>query len=435
MTRRILICTLGNSPQIATETADALMHDAERPWWPTLIELITTSEGLTNAARELLKPDGWLTSLFAEGAPPVHIYVPRRNSDGAERPFVVTWAGGWHAAAAIAGLPSDIMTDVATATDTEIMGDLIKNRIWEWTRQAGTQVHVSIAGGRKTMSAHALLSLALVGRPIDGASHVLVEPEFEGLPDFWHRRQGKLLNSRSERRVPPAERVPPSHKPANVSVTLVRVPTPILPDIEKPDRDYLGRMKLSVVAKQIEACNRFLSSPQVIFDDNENKIVVNGIEASLTQTTYALLRFLAAARKGAWGESGEGWVSIDWLMTQAAGGNDLIGNHMVPIITNAYGGTGRKTTGNKDFESWLSLRESLKTLVGGQVTKASRPKWNSIKDDLRDLFGSYTDPEKDLTKAFGPWLAKALLNRPRSRFRLGCDASAIRIMKSRLADL
>ncbi|MCX7865126.1 MAG: CRISPR-associated ring nuclease, partial [Novosphingobium sp.] len=49
-----------------------------------------------------------------------------------------------------------------------------------------TQLHVSLAGGRKTMSALVCQALSLLGRAQDCLSHVLIEPAaLENDPDFW----------------------------------------------------------------------------------------------------------------------------------------------------------------------------------------------------------------------------------------------------------
>lgn len=54
------------------------------------------------------------------------------------------------------------------------------------TANPESAVHVSLAGGRKTMSYIAGLALSLVARPQDKLSHVLVSPEaFERRPAFW----------------------------------------------------------------------------------------------------------------------------------------------------------------------------------------------------------------------------------------------------------
>jgi CRISPR-associated protein NE0113 (Cas_NE0113) len=56
----------------------------------------------------------------------------------------------------------------------------------EITADQNSSLHVSIAGGRKTMGFYLGYALSLFGRAQDRLSHVLVSPQFETLPEFFY---------------------------------------------------------------------------------------------------------------------------------------------------------------------------------------------------------------------------------------------------------
>ena len=58
----------------------------------------------------------------------------------------------------------------------------------------GTELHVSIAGGRKTMSALLFSCMSLLGREQDKVYHELLLPALEGgvTPTFYYPKRGKL---------------------------------------------------------------------------------------------------------------------------------------------------------------------------------------------------------------------------------------------------
>jgi len=61
---------------------------------------------------------------------------------------------------------------------------LCLEELFTWTADPDRQLIVSIAGGRKTMSACLMVAASLYARDGDRICHVLVSPEFERHPDF-----------------------------------------------------------------------------------------------------------------------------------------------------------------------------------------------------------------------------------------------------------
>jgi CRISPR-associated protein (TIGR02584 family) len=168
--RRILLAVTGLSPQIVTETlyALAVKPGEHRPWVPTEVHLITTARGAENARLQLLHPDtGWFQRLVADyGLPKVRfreedIHLIRRPD----------------------GSPLD---DIRDDADNRLAADTIAELVRVLSDDPESEIHASIAGGRKTMGFFLGYAMSLFGRPQDRMSHVLVSEPFEFSPHFFY---------------------------------------------------------------------------------------------------------------------------------------------------------------------------------------------------------------------------------------------------------
>lgn len=166
--RRILVAVTGLSPQIVTETIYGLAVAASVPFVPTEIHLITTRGGAEKARLGLLssKP-GWFHRLRHDYAlPPIRFDIDTIHT--------LTDADG---------APLD---DIRTQEDNACAADGITNLIRGFTADPESALHVSIAGGRKTMGFFLGYALSLYGRAQDKLSHVLVSPPFESSIGFYY---------------------------------------------------------------------------------------------------------------------------------------------------------------------------------------------------------------------------------------------------------
>jgi hypothetical protein len=78
------------------------------------------------------------------------------------------------------------LSDIRTLEDNQQAADVITEHVRMFTADPESCLHVSIAGGRKTMGFYAGYALSLFGRPQDRLSHVLVSPHYESHPDFYY---------------------------------------------------------------------------------------------------------------------------------------------------------------------------------------------------------------------------------------------------------
>lgn len=164
MNQTILLAVTGLTPQVVTETLYAL--HSQNGEMPTAIHILTTAEGYQRAKLTLIN-DGWLPRFYRDyGLPPPQF--------AEEHIHVLQQANG------------DALNDIRSQTDNQAMADGITEWIRTLTADPDTHLHVSIAGGRKTMGFYAGYALSLYGRSQDSLSHVLVAADYESHPQFYY---------------------------------------------------------------------------------------------------------------------------------------------------------------------------------------------------------------------------------------------------------
>jgi CRISPR-associated protein (TIGR02584 family) len=182
---RILLAVTGLSPQVVTETLYALAVEQAPPFVPTRIEVLTTEEGRQRALLQLLDPD--------RGAFPA--FCREFALDALAAAFDARSIG------VIEGRDGPV-ADIQSQDDNSAAADAIVERIRVLTADPQTALHVSIAGGRKTMGFLAGHALSLFGRPQDRLSHVLVAESFTTHSEFFYPpKRPRVLYDRMNRPV------------------------------------------------------------------------------------------------------------------------------------------------------------------------------------------------------------------------------------------
>ncbi|MDX8402341.1 MAG: CRISPR-associated ring nuclease Csm6, partial [Mariprofundaceae bacterium] len=172
--RRVLLSTAGLTPQVVTETLYALAVGGPRPFVPTEIHVFTTAEGADRVRLQLLSDDpGWFHRLRDEYALPSIRF-------SMETVHVVQGEGA-------------PLRDIHSPEENALMADAATSLVRELCADPNAAVHVSIAGGRKTMGYYLGYALSLFGRAQDRLSHVLVEPPFESHPEFFYPTRRKRV--------------------------------------------------------------------------------------------------------------------------------------------------------------------------------------------------------------------------------------------------
>ncbi|MFN6961387.1 MAG: CRISPR-associated ring nuclease Csm6 [Rhodocyclaceae bacterium] len=260
--RRILLAVTGLSPQVVTETLYALAH-AATPFLPTEIHLLTTLEGARLAKAALLHPDGGqfhalLADYPALGSPA----FPDTNI---------------HVITGPAGAP---LSDIRTPEENAAAADAITAQVAQLTRDENAALHVSIAGGRKTMGFYLGYAFSLYGRPQDRLSHVLVSAPFESHPEFFYPpARPKRLTTRDGRHIDTAEAV----------VTLAEIPVVLL-------RHGLPEGLLSGKAgygETVAALSESFAPPRLVIDLSARRVQCGQHDVDLTPALLAWLVFWA----------------------------------------------------------------------------------------------------------------------------------------------
>jgi CRISPR-associated protein (TIGR02584 family) len=263
--RRVLLVAMGLSPQIVTETHYALA--VKRGWTPTEIKIITTRRGADSAQRALLSDDpGWF----------------RRLSEEYRLPTIKFGIENIHI---IAGQDQTPLDDIVDDAANGAVADFITEKVRVITADPGASLHVSIAGGRKTMGFYMGYALSLFGRPQDRLSHVLISPPFESLPEFFYPaphtrviyREGQALDAK------------------NASVHLGDIPFVRLRD-RLPKRLLVGGASFS---EAVDEAQKALPPLSLRLEPTTQKVVAGGKAFDLEPMQFALYWMVAEKCKAA----------------------------------------------------------------------------------------------------------------------------------------
>jgi CRISPR-associated protein (TIGR02584 family) len=258
-----LVCISGLTPQVVTETLYA--HVREDPdAMPTEIHVLSTTEGIERARLTLLSDEpGWFHRLRRDYAmPPIRFDADCLHT--------------------LAGRDGKPLSDIRDASDNIAAADGITEWIRTFTEDENSRLHVSLAGGRKTLGFFAGYALSLYGRAQDRLSHVLVDPAFESHPEFFYPT--------------PYSRVifagPPDRKPMDTkdaAVTLADIPFVRLRQ-GLPDTLLKGRSSFS---QTVQAAQRILGPARLQLDLRNGRMTAGGQAVVLPPAELAFYAWLA----------------------------------------------------------------------------------------------------------------------------------------------
>lgn len=260
--KRILLAVSGLTPQIVTETLYALATNPEDSFVPTEVHLLTTTEGAVRAKLLLLSTDpGWFHRLCTE-----HglrgVAFPEQNI---------------HLLCGCDGRP---LKDIRTAEDNQWAADCITEQVRLLTSDPESALHVSLAGGRKTMGFYAGYALSLFGRPQDRLSHVLVQSDYEFAADFFYPSlKRRVIEGRDKRPLDAAE----------AQLMLADIPFVSMRH-GLPERLLEGESSYSEVVK---AANAAIGPAELVIDQRGCRIQAAGKVFAMGKSTLALLSIFA----------------------------------------------------------------------------------------------------------------------------------------------
>jgi CRISPR-associated protein (TIGR02584 family) len=264
--RRVLLAVSGLSPQIVTETIYALTQTSDAPWIPTEIHILTTTTGEQRARLSLFSKDkNWFAKLCSEYDLPniqfdaSHIHILRDSQ----------------------GLP---LSDIRSISDNSAAADAITAKVRELCADSRSAVHVSIAGGRKSMGFYVGYALSLYGRSQDRLSHVLVSDPYEHSLDFFYpTRHSCVLEARDGGMVDTKDAI----------VTLADIPFVSLRS-GLPEELLHGDASFN---ETVEAAREALAPPKLHINLHERYVVAGRKTFKLAPTAIAMLAVFARRKK------------------------------------------------------------------------------------------------------------------------------------------
>ncbi len=261
--RRILLCVTGLSPQIVTETLYALAIEHQPAFVPTEVHLLTTSEGAKLAQAALLHPDGGqFLTLFTEWS---QLSRPVMNTKTIH---------------IIAGPDGQPLADIRTPAENSAAADAIASVVRDLTRDPESAVHVSIAGGRKTMGFYLGYALSLYARPQDRLSHVLVSAPFESHHEFFYPpRQPRRLATRDGHHIDTAD----------ARVTLAEIPFVRLRH-GLPEALLQGEVRFS---EAVRAIQQSFAPPHLFIDLKQRQLICGNKSVPIKPQLLAWLAWWA----------------------------------------------------------------------------------------------------------------------------------------------
>lgn len=272
----ILICLCGLSPAVLTETVWAWVeeHPTEIP---DRVLVFTTTVGRQKIVEEVLESGVWKamirdlekkTGLRLDG---------KLNFGGASETINV--------------IPSKDCThdlsDVNSLEDHEAVADFFLERLRGFTENDQCRLIVSIAGGRKTMSALLYSVMNVLGRQRDRINHILVEPPWDQIRTFFYPGcEGPHLDSNG-------------FVLDSSEVNLQLAPIPFIPLRHLFEKEKLHRSgNYSQLVQSLQSRVVELSDdPKVEFRPLKQELLVNGLPVKTSAFEYAIMLLFAQCAK------------------------------------------------------------------------------------------------------------------------------------------
>ena len=355
--RTVFLSAVGLTPQVVTETLYVLAT-AERPFVPKEIHLLTTEEGrrrvelLLGPALQALAADLDCPGL-SEALKPEFVHVIR-------------------------GADGQTLADIDSHADNESAANAICSLVRSLTADPNTRLHVSLAGGRKTMSFLLGYALSLYGRPDDVLSHVLVNEPFQGNPDFFFPpRKARIFLGMGNRPVRSDE----------ARITLAEIPFVRLRQ-GIPNDLLAGTVSYGETVARVQ---RALASPRLHLDIDARRLKCQDIDVFLPPLLLAFYTcFIFRRRHGT-----------------PAGWRDLRAEEISGIYHSLHG---------IDNGRWERVSSALPRNQDGMKEYFEQKK-AALHKALRSYLGA----------AAGPYLLRAVGRRPLTKFELSLDTAAIKM--------
>ena len=270
--RTILIAGMGTSPAVLTNAVWALAH-GEKPVVPDEIVVFITKNGKTLLKKELFDDGVWadmLKSLAREGI----------DIDG-------KLLFGETSIRSIPDVRGNEIDDLRTGDDNLRAADFMLGELRKYTEDNGTELHVSIAGGRKTMSALLFSCMSLLGREQDKVYHILLPPALEGgvTPTFYYPKRGTTYTARVTGK---------KYKVKDLQCELFEVPFVRMRGWYQEKFKEIPPSYRTLISKVQTVAPPAVAYPEIEIDAWNGWVTLNGRQVSMSRPCFAALVFIAS---------------------------------------------------------------------------------------------------------------------------------------------
>lgn len=372
--RIILVSAMGTSPAVLTNMVWGLAHQKHSIVPDEIVVFITKSgkdlliqrlfddgvwdEMRSNLKREKIEIDGKLVF----GATSIRV-IP--DAEGNE------------------------IEDLRTGDDNLRAADFMLSQLRQYTEDSETELHVSIAGGRKTMSALLFSCMTLLGRECDKVYHVLLPQDLErgATPEFFYPEPGKTFVSKGATK---------KLKAKQITTELFEVPFVRMRGWYQEKFNAIPPSYRALVARVQEVAPPAVVYPEIEIDAWNGWATLNGQQVPMSRPCFAMLLLLASGvdvkehhRRLLDAHKAPNVSSCDWLASFQEGAlftNESDIEDIYKTMSNLRGKL--KKAGFADAESLVPQRGRA------VMFQLARIKWHNVSK-LGDICGCLLSGRRD----------------------------------------
>lgn len=372
--RIILVSAMGTSPAVLTNMVWGLAHQKHSIVPDEIVVFITKSgkdlliqrlfdDGIWNEMRSDLKRE--------------KIEIDGKLVFGATSIRVIPDAEG------------DEIEDLRTGDDNLRAADFMLSQLRQYTEDSETELHVSIAGGRKTMSALLFSCMTLLGRECDKVYHVLLPQDLEqgATPEFFYPEPGKTFVSKGTTK---------KLKAKQITTELFEVPFVRMRGWYQEKFNAIPPSYRALVARVQEVAPPAVVYPEIEIDAWNGWATLNGQQVPMSRPCFAMLLLLASGvdvkehhRRLLDAHKAPNVSSCDWLASFQEGAlftNESDIEDIYKTMSNLRGKL--KKAGFADAESLVPQRGRA------VMFQLARIKWHNVSK-LGDICGCLLSGRRD----------------------------------------
>lgn len=262
---------MGTSPAVLTNAVWALAHQ-KKPVVPDEIVVLITKNGKELLRRELIENGVWDEMLAG---------LKREKVDIDGRLIF-----GETSIRAIPDVRGNEIDDLRTGEDNLRAADFMLAQLRQYTEDGGTELHVSIAGGRKTMSALLFSCMTLLGRECDKVYHILLPPaiEFGATPTFFFPKRDATYKAKATGK---------KHKAKDLQCELFEVPFVRMRGWYQDKFKTIPPSYRALISRVQEIAPPAIAYPEIEIDAWNGWVKVDGKHAPMSKPCFAMLLLLA----------------------------------------------------------------------------------------------------------------------------------------------